>query len=115
MFPAPHGAVCGRLLPYVVAVNVRALHERMPESAALHRYDEVAQILTGDGSATADDGVAWVQDLCDALDVPSLGSYGVTVADFPLLIEKATVSSSMQGNPIKLTPDEMGEILARAL
>jgi alcohol dehydrogenase class IV len=115
MFPAPHGAICGRLLPCVVAVNVRALHERMPESAALHRYDEVARILTGDASATADDGVAWVQDLCDALDVPSLASYGVTPDDFPLLIEKATVSSSMQGNPIKLTPDEMREILARAV
>jgi len=67
MFPAPHGAICGRLLPHVVAVNVRALQERLPESAALHRYNEVAQILTGSGSATADDGVAWVQELCDAL------------------------------------------------
>ena len=31
------------------------------------------------------------------------------------LIEKGSVSSSMQGNPIRLTPDEMREILARAL
>ena len=115
MFSAPHGAICGRLLPHVVAVNVRALQERMPESEALHRYDEVAQILTGSGRATADDGVAWVQELCDVLQVPSLASYGVTPADFPLLIEKSSVSSSMQGNPIKLTRDEMREILARAL
>ncbi len=115
MFPAPHGAVCGRLLPHVVAINVRALQERRPESAALHRYDEVAQILTGSGSATADDGVAWVQELCDALEVPPLAAYGVTEEDFPALIEKGSVSSSMQGNPIRLTPDEMWEILARAL
>jgi len=115
MFHAPHGVICGRLLPHVVAVNVRALQERMPGSAALRRYDEVAQILTGDTDATADEGVAWVQELCDALQAPSLASYGVTPDDFPLLIEKASVSSSMRGNPIKLTAEEMGKILRRAV
>jgi len=115
MFSAPHGAVCGRLLPHVMAVNVRALRERQPGSEALRRYDEVAQILTGSASATADDGVAWVQELCQALWVPPLSAYGVMQEDFPLLIEKASVSSSMQGNPINLTPGEMREILTRAL
>ena len=115
MFPAPHGAVCGRLLPYAMAVNVRALQERLPGSEALRRYDEIACILTGDASATASDGVAWVQELCDALQVPPLASYGITPEDFPVLIEKASVSSSMQGNPIKLAPGEMREILTRAL
>ena len=115
MFPAPHGAICGRLLPHVMAVNVRALQERLPGSEALRRYDEIARILTGSASATAADGVAWVQELCDALQVPPLASYGITPEDFPILIEKASIASSMQGNPIKLTPDEMREILTRAL
>jgi alcohol dehydrogenase class IV len=115
MFSAPHGAICGRLLPHVMAVNVRALQERQPGSQALQRYDQVAQILTGNPSATADDGVGWVQELCDALQVPSLAAYGVTSADFSALVEKSSAASSMQGNPIKLTPDEMREILARAL
>jgi len=115
MFSAPHGAICGRLLPHVVAVNVRALQERLPDSEALRRYDEVARILTGNRGATAADGVAWVQELCAVLQVPSLASCGVTPADFPVLIEKASVASSMRGNPIELTPDEMREILAWAL
>ncbi len=115
MFSAPHGVICGRLLPYVVEVNVRALQERKPESKALRRYDEVAQILTGDPQATADDGVAWVQELGHALKVPSLAANGVTREDFPALVEKASVSSSMQGNPIKLTSEEMKDILSRAL
>ena len=115
MFSAPHGVICGRLLPYAVAVNVRALQDRMPHSEALHRYDEVAQILTGNPDATADDGVAWVQELCDVLRVPSLADNGVTPDDFPVLIEKAAISSSMKGNPIKLTPDELREILVQAL
>jgi alcohol dehydrogenase class IV len=115
MFPAPHGAVCARLLPHVMAVNVLALQERSPESEALQRYDEIARILTGNDKATADDGVAWVQELCQALQVPSLASYGMTQADFTVVIEKASVASSMQGNPIQLTPDEMQEILTQAL
>jgi alcohol dehydrogenase class IV len=115
MFSAPHGAICGRLLPAVTAVNVRALQERLPNSEALHRYDEVARILTGDSSATADGGVKWVQELCDALQVPSLSDMGVTPDQFSALVEKARVSSSMQGNPIRLSSDEMHEILTRAL
>ena len=115
MFLAPHGAVCASLLPHAMAVNVRALRERFPESEALLRYDEIARILTGDEEATADDGVAWVGNLCQALRIPTLASYGVTEEDFPVLIEKTAVSSSMKGNPIMLTPDEMREILTRAL
>jgi len=115
MFPAPHGAVCACLLPHVMAVNVQALRERLPGSEALRRYDEIARILTGRASATADDGVAWVQELCEALQVPSLASYGVTAEDLPVLLEKASAASSMQGNPIRLTAGEMQEILTRAL
>lgn len=115
VYPGPHGAVCARLLPYVMQVNVRALHTRAPESPALRRYDEIAKILTGNREATADDGVAWVQELCDALKVPPLAAYGLTREGFPGLIEKAVVASSMQGNPIELNPEEMEEILEKAL
>jgi alcohol dehydrogenase class IV len=115
MFPGPHGAVCACLLPHVMAINVRALQERTPESQALHRYDEIARLLTGNKKATADDGVAWVGELCRALRIPSLAAYGMTEDDFPLLIEKTSVSSSMKGNPVQLTPNEMREILHRAL
>jgi alcohol dehydrogenase class IV len=115
MFPGPHGAICARLLPYVMEVNVRGLQQRAPESGALRRYAEIGQILTGDRRATAQDGVAWVQELCQALQVPSLAAYGLRREDFPTLIQKGYAASSMQGNPIELTPEEMEEILERAL
>jgi alcohol dehydrogenase class IV len=115
MFDGPHGAVCAALLPHVMALNVKALRERMPDGEALRRYDEMAQILTGDPEAVAADGVVWVRDLCEDLRVPPLGAYGLTPQDFPDLIEKAGKSSSMQGNPIQLSPAEMTEILERAL
>lgn len=115
MFDAPHGAICGRLLPHAMAVNVRALQERAPESEALKRYDEVARIITGSPRASARDGVTWLQALGEALQVPALSSYGVTRASVPMLVEKAAAASSTRGNPIPLTCEEMSEILIHAL
>jgi alcohol dehydrogenase class IV len=115
MFPAPHGAVCARLLPHVMEINVRALLERQSGSDALHRYDEVARILTRNDQAKACDGVAWVQELCEALQIPSLASYGMMPADLATVVEKSAVASSTKANPIQLTPDEMRETLTRAM
>jgi alcohol dehydrogenase class IV len=115
MFPAPHGATCAALLPHVMAINVQALQARDPDHQALRRYAEAAQLLTGHDRATAGDGVTWAQALCRELQVPGLSTYGLTEADFPMLIEKAAKSSSMKGNPIELTAEELGEILSRAL
>lgn len=115
LFHAPHGTICARLLPYVVEVNVRALQARMPDSPALARYDEVAQLVTAMGAARAVDGVAWIQDLCQALNVPPLSDFGLTEDDFPMVAEKARNASSMKGNPILLTDEELTEILRKAI
>jgi alcohol dehydrogenase class IV len=115
MFPAPHGAVCAALLPHVMEVNLRAMRERLNESEALRRYDSIAAILTGSEKATSLDGIYWISELCKALQIPGLGSYGVTEADVAVLVEKAAKASSMKANPIELTPDELAEALQAAL
>ncbi len=115
MFDAPHGALCGRLLPLVMETNVQALGARAPDSRALERYDDVARILTGESDVEATDGVAWVADLCPALGVPGLAAYGITPGACPDVIEKAMASSSMKGNPIELTTSELRAVLMRAL
>jgi alcohol dehydrogenase class IV len=115
MFDAPHGAICAALLPEVMFANIRALRERQPDSEALRRYEEVAQILTGNPEATAMEGVAWVENLCTDLQIPGLSAYGLSRTDFPELVEASAKASSMQGNPIKLTTGEMEDILNRAM
>jgi alcohol dehydrogenase class IV len=115
MFPAPHGAVCAALLPHVMDVNIRALRARAPESEALRRYETAARILTGRPGARPEDGAAWAAALCAELRIPPLGSYGVTEAAIPELVENAARASSMKGNPIALTGDELAEALARAI
>jgi alcohol dehydrogenase class IV len=115
LYPAPHGAVCARLLPYVMTTNVAALRARDPGSPILVRYAEVAAIVTGTSDATAEDGVRWVASLCTDLDVPPLAAYGLKPEAFPLVCEKAARASSMKGNPIQLEQEELVSILEAAL
>ena len=53
--------------------------------------------------------------MCRALEIPALREYGVRSEDLPVLMEKASKASSMKGNPIVLTPEELTEIISRAL
>jgi len=115
MFPAPHGAVCAALLPHAMEVNLRALRQRQPQGEGLARYTEVARLLTGRANATADEGAEWVQSLCADLKVPSLRTHGIDQTDVAALCGKASQASSMKGNPLPLTAEEMQEILLRAL
>jgi alcohol dehydrogenase class IV len=114
MFDAPHGAVCAALLPHVMDVNLRALRQRAPASGALERYRTVARLLTGRPDAVAEDAAAWVSETCARLGIPPLRAYGIGGAGAASIVENAARSSSMKGNPIPLTQDELHEILARA-
>jgi alcohol dehydrogenase class IV len=115
LWGAPHGAVCAALLGPVMRVNVAALRARDPAGPALARYREVAALLTGEPTATIEDGVEWVTSLCRALDVAGLGRYGMREADVAGLVGKARAASSMKGNPIALTDAELTEIAMGAL
>lgn len=115
LFSAPHGAVCGRLLPEVLRVNRYALTQRAPDHPALTRLREAACLLTGSPVARADDLITWIEQLVDNMEVPGLKSYGMSPAEMDLLAEKARQSSSMKGNPIELTDLELIEILERAM
>jgi alcohol dehydrogenase class IV len=114
MFDAPHGLLCGILLPFVVEANIKALRSRSPDSVALGRYDEIARLLTGSIHALAADGLAWLKDLNKTLTVPTLSSLGIPKASIPEIANKAAKASSMKANPIELTLPELEEILQAA-
>jgi alcohol dehydrogenase class IV len=115
MFTAPHGAVCAALLPHAMEINIRALRKRDPSHVALTRFDEIARWLTGQGNATAMDGVSWVRELVSELGIPSLQKYGITPGDVASLCEKAAQASSTKGNPLALETPELAEIFEKAL
>lgn len=112
---APHGALCAALLPHGMAANVAALRARAPQHPALERYTTIARLLTGRNDASAADGIDWVQALCVELNVPPLRAWGITEADLPEVVEKASRASSMQANPIPLTGEELLRVATAAL
>jgi alcohol dehydrogenase class IV len=114
MFNIPHGILCGRLLPFVTAANVRAITQREPDSPLLQRFAEAAVLLTGQPNATAAEGVEWIEALCRELSVAPLKDFGMNKEDIPRSMEKARVASSMKGNPIELTDKELAGILELA-
>jgi alcohol dehydrogenase class IV len=110
MWKAPHGAVCAALLPPVMRTNLAALAERAPGSPALLRYQELNGLLAAGG-----DAVSWTAALASALAIPKLSALGVRPEDVPLLVGNAKAASSMRGNPIVLSDEELTAIVTEAL
>jgi alcohol dehydrogenase class IV len=118
-YPAPHGAVCARLLPGVMAANVAFARERAgadPWAAeVLARYQEVARLLTGRADATIEAGCAWVRALVDELGIRPLSAFGLRREDLPVVVDESMRSSSMKGNPFVLPADTLTAVLEQVL
>jgi len=119
-FGIHHGTGCGALVAAVTRSNLAALAERAPGSLALERYAEAGRLLAGDPAPT--DGtltdeaarhalLAALDRLTAVLRIPGLAAYGVTADAFPALVAESR-GSSMRTNPVVLTDDEIGAILA---
>ena len=113
-FLAPHGAVCAALLGPVWRANVETLSRTTPGHFALERYRQAAQWLTGIPRASIDEGLRWITESVHGWPIPRLAQYGLRVSDFPELVRAAQASSSIKGNPIRLTDEVLLQVLAEA-
>jgi len=111
----PHGVACAALLAPVIEANVRALRSAPDGQPALDRYTEIAGILTGNPAAAVEDGFAWIRDSVGLLEIPRLAAFGLSLQDVGDVVAKAAASSSMQGNPVVLSDDDLRTILLDAI
>jgi alcohol dehydrogenase class IV len=111
----PHGIACAAVLPAVVEANARALRSRPDGGAGLDRYTEAARLLTGQPGATVEDGLAWIRETLTRLAVPGLGGFGLQPDQADDIAAGAARSSSMQGNPVTLSRDDLRAILLQSL
>ena len=111
----PHGVACAALLAPVIEANVRVLRSAPDGQAALDRYTEIAGILTGNPAAAVEDGFAWIRDTVGLLEIPRLAAFGLSLQDVDDVVAKAAASSSMQGNPVVLSDDDLRTILLDAI
>ena len=82
---------------------------------ALARYAEAARLLTGAPDASVEDGLAWIRETVARLAIPGLAAYGVRPGDAGEIAAAAARSSSMQGNPVPLSDDDLRAIVLAAL
>ncbi len=115
MIGAPHGAICGILLPNVIKVNILALKSRRPDSPALLRYDDIARIVTYNPKATAADLINWLTGFYENLEIPKLSKFGLKESNINEIVQKAKITSSMKGNPLQLNDEELKDIIKKAL
>jgi alcohol dehydrogenase class IV len=111
----PHGMACAALLAPVIEANLRTLRSAAPGSSVLDRYAEAAQLLTGKPGASVEDGLAWIGETVSLLGVPGLAAFGLGPGQADDIAAKAATSSSMQGNPVPLSHDELKAVVLQAL
>jgi alcohol dehydrogenase class IV len=110
----PHGVACAALLTPVIEANVRALRSGPPGQPVLDRYTEAARCLTGQPAASIEDGLAWLRETITMLGIPGLAAFGIGPADADDVAFKAARSSSLQGNPVTLSHDELRAVILSA-
>ena len=110
---APHGAICGVLLPHVLMANRRAA----TDPAAVDRLDQVARWI----GAAFDAPLASMPEAARALadwshdaGLPALSALGVAPEAQAVAAEAAAASSSMKANPAALTPGTLRRIMEDA-
>ena len=106
MIDAAHGAICAALVAPVTRANLKAMQHREPENPAFEKYSEAARLLAGEGyDALKLPG--WLDSLHKDLRVSGLAWLGLEAPRVIPLTQAAMRSSSMKGNPIELTQDEL--------
>jgi alcohol dehydrogenase class IV len=111
----PHGVACAALLAPVTEANVRVMRSLPDGQPALGRFTEIARILTGNPAAAVEDRFAWIRDTVALLEIPRLAAFGLSLQDVDDVVAKAAGSSSMQGNPVVLSHDDLRTILLDAI
>jgi alcohol dehydrogenase class IV len=115
MFNAPHGMVCACLAAATAEKNHDAIKARDPGNPALPKFEEVAKLILQDKTGTIEEGLERLKAISMQMFVPGLAEYGIKASDFPEIVSKAKNASSMKGNPILLTDEELHAILAESL
>ena len=107
----PHGAICAALLAACIRINVAALRAREPTNPALAKYEQAARLVCQDEKATVADLITWVDETCQICNIEPLV---VPTELIDTVITKSAGSSSMKGNPIKLTTEELTSMLQQS-
>ncbi len=114
LFPLPHGIACGTMVAAATQANIDALCQRQPQSPTLEKYARVGRLLSGEEELSGERAyrrlVQVLEGWRETMSLPTLGDYGISEADIPLIVANSH-NNSMKSNPIKLTDDEIAALV----
>lgn len=108
---APHGAVCGALLPAVLAANLEATEANPPAHA---RLLEVRGMIARAFGTGGDEALAALEGWMGEAGLPRLSALGVPEEDHGEIARASAASSSMKANPVALDEAALVAVLRRA-
>lgn len=113
-FDIPHGVVCGTLVAAAAQINIEALR-RVDDNVSLEKFALVGAMLTGCDSIWIDKCCTLLIETLDSwvqtLNIPRLGKYGITES----FLDKIVDAASNKQNPVKLSKNEIKQILLMRL
>lgn len=115
LFEIPHGLVCGTLMAKANEITVRELRKLPGNQGALKKYSLLGRLFIDEQGKNDDyyiDGfVTYLHKLTSDLGLPGLRKYGIREKDIP----GVCAVTGNKNNPVKLTPDNMAEIMGSRL
>lgn len=114
-FKVPHGIVCARLLAPITALNIEALKDTKTSHAkqTLAKYQNVEKLFTG-SSTDMPSLVNILQSLTQSYAPQGLREYGLTLDNIQPVIDNCR-AGSMNGNPIRLSDQQLVSAIKQAL
>jgi alcohol dehydrogenase class IV len=115
MVNIPHGILCGTLMPAANELTVRKLRKGYDNQEALARYVSLGKIFLGTDDHNDDyyiDGfISYLHYLRKELGLPGLSEYGIG----PDSLAEIARQTDCKNNPVKVSAEEMYEILDKSL
>ncbi|MBU2952619.1 iron-containing alcohol dehydrogenase [Marinobacter sp. F3R08] len=108
---APHGAICGALLPAGIAAN----REHVVDAEKRNRIEQVIDWIAEVFETSREQALADFRQWIGRNGLPGLASIGVTEEHIRSATEAAASSSSMKANPVELSAETIENIMRQSL
>jgi alcohol dehydrogenase class IV len=112
-YDIPHGIICGTLMAVSNEITVRKLINGEGNASFLHKYATLGRMILGESGKSDDyyiNGfIDHIHHLTYELKLPGLKEVGLTYDSF----DEICSATENKNNPVKLTKEEMIEILTR--
>ena len=115
MYNIPHGLICGTLMASSNEINVRELRKKSTNPLALKKYVLLGKLFLDEDGKTDDyyiDGfIQYIYKLTKDLKLRGLKKYGLEDKD----IELVCMKTEIKNNPVKLSVEDLAEILNQSI